>query len=93
MLFRSGCTHVDEGKKIRANYNNMFFLIPGYGAQGGTAEDVALYLNNGNGGVVNSSRGILLAYKKMNRSAEEFAECAREEAIKMRDAIRNAVNS
>ena len=87
-----GCTHVDEGKKIRANYNNMFFLIPGYGAQGGTAEDVALYLNNGNGGVVNSSRGILLAYKKCGRPEEDFAICAREEAIKMRDAIRNAVN-
>ena len=87
-----GCTHVEEGKKIRANYNNMFFLIPGYGAQGGKAEDVALYLNNGNGGVVNSSRGILLAYKKENKP-EEFAVCAREEAIKMRDAIRNSVNS
>jgi orotidine-5'-phosphate decarboxylase len=85
-----GCTHVEEGKKIRANYNNMFFLIPGYGAQGGTAEDVALYLNNGNGGVVNSSRGILLAYKKVDKP-EEFALCAREEAIKMRDAIRKAV--
>ncbi len=85
-----GCTHVEEGKKIRANYNNMFFLIPGYGAQGGKAEDVALYLNNGNGGVVNSSRGILLAYKKENKP-EEFAMCAREEVIKMRDAIRNAV--
>lgn len=85
-----GCTHVEEGKKIRANYNNMFFLIPGYGAQGGTAEDVALYLNKGNGGVVNSSRGILLAYKKIGKP-EEFAKCAREEAIKMRDAIRKAV--
>ena len=87
-----GCTHVEEGKKIRANYNSMFFLIPGYGAQGGKAEDVALYLNNGNGGVVNSSRGILLAYKKENKP-EEFAACAREEAIKMRDAIANAVKS
>ena len=87
-----GCTHVDEGKKIRANYKNMFFLIPGYGAQGGTAEDVALYLNNGNGGVVNSSRGILLAYKKAGRPAEDFAICAREEAVKMRDAIQLAVN-
>ncbi len=86
-----GCTHVEEGKKIRETYNNMFFLIPGYGAQGGTAEDVALYLKNGNGGVVNSSRGILLAYKKVNKP-EEFAACAREEAIKMRDAIREAVN-
>lgn len=87
-----GCTYVEEGQKIRANYNNMFFLIPGYGAQGGTAEDVALYLNNGNGGVVNSSRGILLAYKKENRE-KEFALCAREEAIKMRDAIKKAVNN
>ncbi|MDR3597578.1 orotidine-5'-phosphate decarboxylase [Clostridium sp.] len=87
-----GCTHVEEGKKIRSNYNNMFFLIPGYGAQGGTAQDVALYLNNGNGGVVNSSRGILLAYKKENRE-KEFALCAREEAIKMRDAIIKAVKS
>ena len=85
-----GCTYIEEGVKIRKTYNNMFFLIPGYGAQGGTAEDVALYLNNGNGGVVNSSRGILLAYKKANKP-EDFALCAREEAIKMRDAIRNAV--
>ena len=38
-----------------------FFLIPGYGAQGGKAEDIAQYLTQGNGGVVNSSRGILLA--------------------------------
>lgn len=86
-----GCTHVEEGKKIRAAYSNMFFLIPGYGAQGGCAEDVALYLKDGNGGVVNSSRGILLAYKKEGKSAEEFAECARNEALKMRDAIRAAI--
>ena len=87
-----GCTHVEEGKEIRNRYSNMFFLIPGYGAQGGTAEDVALYLKNGNGGVVNSSRGILLAYKKENRELE-FAECARNEAIKMRDAIRAAIKA
>ena len=70
----------------------MFFLIPGYGAQGGKAEDVAIYLNNGNGGVVNSSRGILLAYKKENNE-KEFALCARKEAIKMRDEINKAVKS
>ena len=87
-----GCTHVEEGKEIRNRYSNMFFLIPGYGAQGGTAKDVALYLKNGNGGVVNSSRGILLAYKKENRELE-FAECARNEAINMRDAIRAAVKA
>lgn len=87
-----GCTHVEEGKEIRSRYNDMFFLIPGYGAQGGKAEDVALYLKNGNGGVVNSSRAILLAYKKENKPAE-FAACARREAIRMRDEIRNAVNN
>ncbi|EQB89839.1 hypothetical protein M918_18640 [Clostridium sp. BL8] len=58
-----GCTHVDEGKELRQSLDSTFFLIPGYGAQGGKAEDVALYLNQGNGGIVNSSRGILLAYK------------------------------
>ncbi|MBN1042735.1 orotidine-5'-phosphate decarboxylase [Clostridium botulinum] len=87
-----GCTHVEEGKELRKRFNSMFFLIPGYGAQGGKAEDVAMYLNNGNGGVVNSSRGILLAYKKQNRELE-FALCAREEAIKMRDEIKRAVEN
>lgn len=87
-----GCTHVEEGKEIRNRYSNMFFLIPGYGAQGGTAKDVALYLKNGNGGVVNSSRGILLAYKKENKELE-YAECARNEAINMRDSIRAAVKA
>lgn len=87
-----GCTHVEEGKEIRERYKDMFFLIPGYGAQGGRAEDVALYLKDGNGGVVNSSRAILLAYKKENKP-EDFAGCARREAIRMRDEIRNAVNN
>jgi len=87
-----GCTHVEEGIELRKRFNNMFFLIPGYGAQGGKAEDVALYLNNGNGGVVNSSRGILLAYKKANKPESEYAVSAREEAIRMRDEIRAAVN-
>ena len=87
-----GCTHVEEGKEIRNRYSNMFFLIPGYGAQGGTAKDVALYLKNGNGGVVNSSRGILIAKKKENKELE-YAECARNEAINMRDAIRAAVKA
>ena len=88
-----GCTHIEEGIEIRKRFKNMFFLIPGYGAQGGKAEDVALYLNNGNGGVVNSSRAILLAYKKQEGREKEFALCAREEAIRMRDDIRTAVES
>lgn len=85
-----GCTHVEEAIEIRKNLDKMFFLIPGYGAQGGKAQDVALYLKDGNGGVVNSSRKILLAYKEEGNE-EEFELCARREAIRMRDEIRAAV--
>ncbi|BDR82041.1 orotidine 5'-phosphate decarboxylase [Clostridium tetani] len=87
-----GCTHIDEAVKLRKDLGGMFFLIPGYGAQGGKAEDVALYLKNGNGGVVNSSRGILLAYKKQN-DEKNFAKCSRNEVIRMRDDILQAINS
>src|SRR5699024_8436844 len=69
-----GGTHIEEAAEIRARYKDSFFLIPGYGAQGGTAEDIAQYLSAGNGGVVNSSRGILLAYKK--QPGVEFAQAA-----------------
>lgn len=81
-----GCTQREEVKVMRESLNQMFFLIPGYGAQGGTAEDVCEYLKDGNGGVVNSSRKILLAYKERNME-EDFAEASRLEAIAMRDAI------
>lgn len=86
-----GCTHRDESLKIRKSLDKMFFLVPGYGAQGGTAEDVALTLKNGNGGVVNSSRGILLAYKKKENEGKYFSECARKETIRMKEDIRNAI--
>ena len=56
-----GGTHIEEAAEIRARYKDSFFLIPGYGAQGGTAPDIAQYLTKGNGGVVNSSRGVLMA--------------------------------
>ena len=82
-----GCTHPDEAAEIRKMLNTTFFLIPGYGAQGGKAEDIAKYLHDGNGGVVNSSRGILLAYRKQENGAAHFADCARAEAIRMRDDI------
>lgn len=86
-----GCTHADEAAEIRQMLSSTFFLIPGYGAQGGKAEDIAKYLDKGNGGVVNSSRGILLAYRKQENGVADFAECARQEAIRMRDDILNAV--
>ena len=83
-----GCTHADEAIAVREALDSTFFLIPGYGAQGGKAEDIALYLKNGNGGVVNASRSILLAYKKVENGASNFAEYSRLEAIRMRDDIR-----
>ena len=86
-----GGTHIEEATEIRAKYKDSFFLIPGYGAQGGTAEDIAQYLTKGNGGTVNSSRGILLAYKKQPGTA--FDEAARNECIKMKEAIAHACNS
>ena len=88
-----GCTHADEAAEIRSLLDTTFFLIPGYGAQGGKAEDIAKYLKHGNGGVVNSSRGILLAYRKQEHGEEDFAGCARAETIRMRDDILNAVRA
>ncbi|MBQ7859167.1 MAG: orotidine-5'-phosphate decarboxylase [Faecalibacterium sp.] len=80
-----GGTHIEEAKEIRAKYGDSFFLIPGYGAQGGKAADIAQYLHKGNGGVVNSSRAVLLAYKKQPGVA--FDEAARNECINMKEAI------
>jgi orotidine-5'-phosphate decarboxylase len=95
-----GCTERDEAAEIRKNYSNLFFLIPGYGAQGGAADDAALLLRDGNGGVVNASRSILKAWETelkksggdVSGAANSFvAEAARRAAIEMRDAIRAAV--
>lgn len=88
-----GCTNHDQTVSIRERLASTFFLIPGYGAQGGTAEDMKDYLQNGNGGVVNSSRGILLAYKKPEFQHLGFAEAARAETIRMRDEILGAIKS
>jgi len=86
-----GGTHTDEGIEIRSRLDKTFFLIPGYGAQGGGAREVAIYLKNGNGGIVNSSRAIILAYKKHENGEKSFAQWAREEVMNMREAITDAV--
>jgi len=87
----TGCTERDEAREIRAGYGDLFFLIPGYGAQGGGAKDAALLLRDGNGGVVNASRAIITAWRKEtgNENADNLfaAEAARLYAIKMRDDI------
>ncbi|SEF41364.1 orotidine-5'-phosphate decarboxylase [Caloramator fervidus] len=83
-----GCTNFDEAEDIRKNLKGMFFLIPGYGAQGGKKEDVKKLLMDGNGGVVNSSRAILLAYKKYD---DEFFLAARKELLRMKEEILSAI--
>lgn len=86
-----GATNNEEGLALRNKMKSVFLLIPGYGAQGGKAEDIATYLINGNGAVVNSSRGILLAYKNEENGENDFAMCARREAIRMRDDIKSHI--
>ena len=85
-----GGTTGEEAAEIRDRYKNSFFLIPGYGAQGGKACDIALYMNKGNGGVVNSSRGILMAWKKQPGVA--FDEAAYNECVRMREDIQSECN-
>ena len=60
-----GATYPEQLAELRSKMPNTIFLIPGFGAQGGTAKDVAGGLDaNGLGGVINSSRGIIFAYEK-----------------------------
>lgn len=82
-----GCTTLEDGAAIRKKFHKTFFLIPGFGAQGGGAKEARVYLKNGNGGVVNSSRGILLAYKKYENGEKNFDECSRKEVIKMQKQL------
>ena len=89
-----GCTERAEASLIRQEYQNLFFLIPGYGAQGGGAKDAALLLQNGNGGVVNASRSIITAWQKddaQNADNALAAGKAREAAVKMRDEIKKVL--
>lgn len=82
-----GGTYIDEAKEIRKRYKNMFFLIPGYGHQGARGEDVSMYLDKGNGGIVNSSRGIITNYKNYEDGEEKFDYYAREAVLAMKEDI------
>ena len=92
-----GATYPKQLQELREVAPHTFFLIPGYGAQGGKAEDIALgFDENGIGGIVNSSRGLMCAYKsdlwKETYKEEDFAKAARAEAIRMRDELNGAIN-
>jgi orotidine-5'-phosphate decarboxylase len=72
-----GATHPTEAARLRQVLPHTFFLIPGYGAQGGNAEMLkSCFGANGLGGVVNNSRGILCAYKKLGGTYYDAARAA-----------------
>ena len=93
-----GATHPEEGRALRARMPHTFFLVPGYGAQGGTARDVTgMFDDAGSGAIVNSSRGIIGAWRKTGAYSETMsaesalglvADAARNAAIAMRDDLR-----
>ncbi|MPN05531.1 Orotidine 5'-phosphate decarboxylase [bioreactor metagenome] len=82
-----GATYPDQMKSLREQMPNTFFLVPGYGAQGATARDIASAFDvRGEGAVINSSRGIICAWQK-GYDEKDFVKAAQKEAILMRDAI------
>ncbi|MDO4567437.1 MAG: orotidine-5'-phosphate decarboxylase [Clostridia bacterium] len=81
-----GCTYPEQFDVIRKLMPNTFFLIPGYGAQGGTGKDIAQFFRHGICGVVNSSRGIITAHKGKAEGAD-FAEHARAAVVRMKEDI------
>ena len=82
-----GATFPDQAKKIRAILPNAYFLVPGYGAQGATAKDLAACFNDdGLGALINSSRGITYAYAEKGSGFEEgeYGKAARAAVEKMK---------
>lgn len=90
-----GATYPEMGKVLRKIMPKTYILVPGYGAQGGKAADLAPYFNeDGLGAIVNSSRGIIAAYKQEKYAkfgAENFADASRQAVIDMIDDITGAV--
>lgn len=83
-----GATYPEMLKELRAKMPHTFFLVPGYGAQGGGAEGVAkAFDKNGRGAIVNSSRAVMCAYKKEGCDETEYAAAALRECIRMKNDI------
>jgi orotidine-5'-phosphate decarboxylase len=89
-----GATYPEIGKILRAIMPKTYILVPGYGAQGGKAEDLVHYFNkDGLGAIVNSSRGIIAAYKQKGYEKfgpEAYADASRQAVIDMREDLRQA---
>ena len=87
-----GATYPEQLKQLRPIAPHTYFLIPGYGAQGGKAEDIALgFDENGLGGIVNASRSLMCAYKsdmwKGKFEEKDYAKATRAEAIRMKEEL------
>ncbi|HHT89058.1 MAG TPA: orotidine-5'-phosphate decarboxylase, partial [Clostridiales bacterium] len=89
-----GATYPEVGKNLRKLMPNTLILVPGYGAQGGKAEDLRHYFNkDGKGAVVNSSRGIITAYKLPQYASygeAAYADASRQAVLDMKDDLRKA---
>jgi len=92
-----GATYPEQGKILRKVMPKSFILVPGYGAQGGQGKDLVHFFDeNGLGAIVNSSRGIIAAYKQEKYAkfgGENFAEASREAVLDMREDIKNALEN
>lgn len=83
-----GATYPQQLEQMRAALPNTFFLVPGYGAQGGGAEGVSkAFDKNGLGAIVNSSRAVMCAYQKEGCDERDYAKAARREVIRMKEDI------
>ena len=90
-----GATYPEQARILRKLMPHTFILAPGYGAQGATAHDLSAFFDpDGLGAIVNSSRGIIAAYKKEEyaRFGEEgFADAARAACLDMIGDLRGAI--
>lgn len=96
-----GATHPGEGARLRRALPHTFFLVPGYGAQGGRADDVApMFDGQGSGALVNSSRGIIGAWRSdrdyspslsLQAALGLVSRSAGRAATGMRDSLRKAI--
>ena len=87
-----GATHPSVLKELRYRLDKTFFLVPGYGAQGGTAADVRYAFDElGRGAIVNASRSIMCAWQKTGKDGADYQESARSAAEQMRDEIKQYV--
>lgn len=90
-----GATYPEMGKLLRKLMPKSYILVPGYGAQGGKGKDLAGFFNeDGLGAIVNSSRGIIAAYKQEAYSKygeEGYADASREAVLAMKEDLKQAL--